>query len=138
MRGGGDGSARETPMAVADAVAAARPGTQIYFLRGKYTGCFEFTKENGGTYDDPVVLYAERNADGSIGVSVACCNSKREPATPSASARPSGGGVAASSAPTITSTGIVIDGRTVTIVPTTVATSPPSSTCSCGMPVYAG
>ena len=29
-------------------------------------------------------------------------------------------------------------GRTFTMVPTTAATSPPSSTCSIGMPVYAG
>jgi Right handed beta helix region len=76
--GGGDGAARETPMAVADAVAAARPGTEIYFLRGAYVGCFEFTKENSGTYDEPVVLYAERNADGSVSVSVACCSEKRK------------------------------------------------------------
>ncbi len=43
--GSGDGASRDAPMSVKDAVAAARPGTMIYFLRGAYTGCFEFTKE---------------------------------------------------------------------------------------------
>ena len=76
--GEGDGTTRETPMAVAAAMAAAQPGTEIYFLRGKYTGCFELTKENSGTYDQPIVLYAERNEDGSIGVSVACCSERRK------------------------------------------------------------
>ena len=40
-----------------------RPGTQIYFLRGAYQGCFELTKANSGTYDEPIVLYGERNPD---------------------------------------------------------------------------
>ena len=60
------------------AVAAARPGTQIYFLRGSYQGCFEFTKENSGTYDEPVVLYGERNEDKSLGVAMTCCSSGRQ------------------------------------------------------------
>ncbi len=76
--GSGDGTGAATPMSVRDAVAAARPGTQIYFLRGKYTGCFEFTKENSGTYDEPIVLYGERNEDGSIGVSMSCCTEGRQ------------------------------------------------------------
>ncbi|MGE3149238.1 MAG: right-handed parallel beta-helix repeat-containing protein, partial [Pseudorhodoplanes sp.] len=76
--GGGDGAARDTPMAAADAVAAARPGTKIHFLRGRYTGCFEVTARNSGTYDEPVLLYGERNDDGSIGVSVSCCGEKRK------------------------------------------------------------
>ena len=57
---------------------AARPGTQIYFLRGNYQGCFEFTKENSGTYDEPIVLYGERNEDKSLGVAMTCCNSGRQ------------------------------------------------------------
>ncbi len=65
-------------MAVKDAVAAARPGTMIYFLRGAYQGCFEFTKENSGTYDEPIVLYGERNEDKSIGVTMNCCSSGRQ------------------------------------------------------------
>ena len=36
--GSGDGASRDAPMSVKDAVAAARPGTMIYFLRGEYTG----------------------------------------------------------------------------------------------------
>ena len=75
--GSGDGATRETPMAVKGAVGAAKPGTEIYFLRGKYQGCFEFNKENSGTYDEPIVLYGERNADKSIGVSMTCCISGR-------------------------------------------------------------
>ena len=32
-------------MSVPAAIAAARPGTQIHFLRGNYQGCFEFSKD---------------------------------------------------------------------------------------------
>ena len=53
--GSGDGATRDTPMSAQAAIAAARPGTQIHFLRGNYQGCFEFSKENSGTYDEPVV-----------------------------------------------------------------------------------
>jgi hypothetical protein len=77
--GGGDGTTRETAMSVKDAVAAARPGTQIYFTRGNYQGCFEFTKENSGTYDDPVVLYAEPGeGNQKIGVQLTCCSGGRQ------------------------------------------------------------
>jgi hypothetical protein len=76
--GGGDGASREAPMTVRAAVEAARPGTRIYFVRGVYQGCFEFSKETGGTYDEPVVLYAERNPDGTLGVAITCCNSGRQ------------------------------------------------------------
>lgn len=76
--GSGDGATRETPMLVKDAVGAAHPGTEIYFLRGAYQGCFEFSKETSGTYDDPIVLYAERNEDDSIGVSMTCCKAGRQ------------------------------------------------------------
>ena len=76
--GSGDGASRDAPMSVKDAVAAARPGTMIYFLRGAYTGCFEFTKENSGTYDEPIVLFGERNEDKSIGVKMRCCTSGRQ------------------------------------------------------------
>jgi hypothetical protein len=75
--GAGDGASREAPMAVRAAVAAARPGTQIHFLRGAYQGCHDFSKRNSGTYDDPVVLFAERNRDGTIGVSMTCCDTGR-------------------------------------------------------------
>ena len=72
--GGGDGTTREAPKTVKEAVAASSPGTEIYFLRGEYQGCFDFTKETGGTYDDPVLLYGERNEDGTLGVTVKCCS----------------------------------------------------------------
>ncbi len=54
------------------------PGTRIYFVRGKYQGCFEFSKKRSGTYDAPIVLYGERNQDKSIGVSITCCSSGRQ------------------------------------------------------------
>jgi len=75
--GGGDGATRKTPMAAKDAVAAAAPGTRIHFNRGKYEGCYELSKETSGTYDDPVVLYGERNEDQATGVSMTCCASGR-------------------------------------------------------------
>ncbi len=77
-KGGGDGATRETPASVEAAISAARPGTQIYFLRGSYKGCFEFAKDNSGTYDEPVVLFGERNEDQSIAVSISCCTSGRQ------------------------------------------------------------
>jgi hypothetical protein len=76
--GSSDGATREAPMAVRAAVEAARPGTQIYFLRGAYQGCYDFSKRNSGTYDDPVVLFAERNRDATIGVSMNCCGTGRQ------------------------------------------------------------
>lgn len=51
---------------------------RIYFTRGKYQGCFEFSKETSGTYDEPIILYAERNEDKSLGVALTCCNSGRQ------------------------------------------------------------
>jgi hypothetical protein len=76
--GNGGGATRDTPMSVPVAVAAARPGTRIYFVRGTYLGCFQFSKENSGSYDDPIVLYAERNQDKSNGVSMSCCNTGQQ------------------------------------------------------------
>ena len=74
--GSGDGASRDTPMAVEAAMAEAAPGTEVYFLRGDYQGCFEVT--GSGTYDEPIVLYGERNKDKSLGVSVKCCSSGRQ------------------------------------------------------------
>ncbi len=74
--GSGNGITRDTPMAVEAAIADAAPGTQIYFLRGDYQGCFEMT--GSGTYDEPIVLYGERNDDKSLGVKIACCSSGRQ------------------------------------------------------------
>lgn len=76
--GSGDGATRDTPASVGAAIGAARPGTLIYFLRGDYRGCHEFTKANSGTYDRPIVLYGERKRDRSIGVSIRCCSSGRQ------------------------------------------------------------
>jgi hypothetical protein len=76
--GSGDGTSRDRPASVGTAIQAARPGTKIHFLRGNYRGCFEFTKENGGTYDEPIVLYAERNEDRTLGVALTCCDSGRQ------------------------------------------------------------
>jgi hypothetical protein len=72
--GNGNGETPEAPMSVPAAVAAARPGTQIHFTRGEYLGCFEFSKTNSGSYDEPVVLYGERNQNKSLAVSMTCCN----------------------------------------------------------------
>jgi hypothetical protein len=76
--GSGDGASAENPARVREAFASSEPGTKIHFLRGNYEGCFQLSKDTGGTYDEPVVLYAERNDDKSIGVSVQCCASGRE------------------------------------------------------------
>lgn len=77
-KGSGDGTSPEAPMSLKAAVAAARPGTRINVLPGTYQGCFDVTKETGGTYDEPVVLYGERKEDGALGVSVTCCKSERQ------------------------------------------------------------
>ena len=76
--GGGNGASATAPMSVADAVSSAKPGTLIRFARGKYQGCFEFSKETSGTYDEPIVAYAEPNDDGSIGVQMTCCTGGRQ------------------------------------------------------------
>jgi hypothetical protein len=73
--GSGDGATRDTPTSVATAVADAAPGTEIYFLRGAYEGCFDMS--GSGTFDEPIVLYGERNEDKSLGVSITCCTSGR-------------------------------------------------------------
>jgi len=77
-KGGGDGSTRETPTTPRQAIASAAPGTKIQFLPDKYEACFEIDKEKSGTYDDPVVLYGERNGDGTLGVKINCCPSGRQ------------------------------------------------------------
>ncbi len=70
--GGGDGTARELPMEAGAALAAARPGTLIYFLRGAYSGGLELSKDLSGTYDNPIVLLAEPSEDGGLGVQMNC------------------------------------------------------------------
>ena len=76
--GGGDGTARETPASAVDTLGAVQPGTIVYFTSGNYPGGLELTKETGGTYDQPVVLYGERNPDGSPAVVIDCAVGKRQ------------------------------------------------------------
>jgi hypothetical protein len=47
------------------------------FQKGTYSGCFGYEGDSGGTYDAPIVLYGERNADGSRGARVNCCSTGR-------------------------------------------------------------
>ena len=70
--GNGNGTSRASPMPVQMAVASAKPGTLIYFLRGTYQGGIEFSKEMSGTYDAPIVLFGERNDDKMSGVDISC------------------------------------------------------------------
>jgi hypothetical protein len=76
--GGGDGTSRANPASVEAALAAAKPGMQITFLAGTYQGGYQLTKERSGTYDQPIVLFAERNADGSLGVKMTCNKGTRQ------------------------------------------------------------
>jgi hypothetical protein len=71
--GSGSGATRSTPAAPGAAIAAARPGSLIYFLRGQYPACYEFSSDNSGTYSNPVVLFGERKLNQSLGVSMNCC-----------------------------------------------------------------
>ena len=63
--GGGSGDARDTPITALEAFALVRPGEQITFLADAqpYEGCFELDEDTNGTYDAPIVIYAERNDD---------------------------------------------------------------------------
>ena len=75
--GSGDGSSQASPAPVNQGLSAATPGTMVVFLAGEYDGCFELNQSQSGTYDAPVVLYGERNADDTLGVRINCCNSGR-------------------------------------------------------------
>lgn len=77
-QGGGDGSTREQPTTLQEAIAQARPGTLIRLLRGTYEGGIEFTKEKSGTYDAPIVIRGERNENGALGVKVNCAKGERK------------------------------------------------------------
>lgn len=76
--GNGSGASRDAPMSPAAAFAAARPGALLFFMRGAYNVCLEFGKEQSGTYDQPIVLFGERNPDKSLGVAMTCCSSGRQ------------------------------------------------------------
>lgn len=73
--GSGDGSSEDSPTSVATGLAAVQPGSMLVFKAGEYEGCFEVPR--GGTYDEPIVLSAQRNPDGTRGVTVDCCSSGR-------------------------------------------------------------
>lgn len=77
--GAGSGSSREDPASVEDGFSAVGAGEQITFLRDEmpYQGCWELDSDSSGTYDAPVVIFAERNSDGTRGVHVQCCDSGR-------------------------------------------------------------
>ncbi len=72
----GNGATPGAPTSVKSGMAAATPGTRVVFQRGTYSGCFEY-EGGGGTYDAPIVLYGERNPDGSRGVRMSCCGTGR-------------------------------------------------------------
>lgn len=76
--GNGDGATRGAPAQAANAIATARPGMMLRFLPGNYEACFEFSSANGGTYDEPIVLYGERNERGAIGAKITCCKNERQ------------------------------------------------------------
>jgi hypothetical protein len=59
--GTGNGSSAGTPASVTAGLAAAQAGTKVIFQRGTYSGCYELDDTKNGTYDQPIVLYAERN-----------------------------------------------------------------------------
>ncbi len=75
--GGGNGATKQTPTTVTAGLAAATPGTQVYFVTGTYSGCFEIGIGKGGTYDDPIVLYGERQGN-ARSVVMNCCATGRQ------------------------------------------------------------
>lgn len=76
--GGGNGQTKAAPTTVSAGLAAASPGTRVYFTSGTYSGCYEIDADGGGTYDAPVVLYAERTSGGARGVLINCCGTGRQ------------------------------------------------------------
>ncbi len=74
--GAGDGTNAATPASPTAGLSQATPGTKVEFLKGKYDGCFQLDDTQSGTYDAPIVLYAERNG-ASLGVQINCCNTGR-------------------------------------------------------------
>ena len=74
--GSGSGASARTPASVASGLSRATPGTRVVFQKGSYAGCFGYDG-GGGTYDAPIVLYGERNADGTRGVRMQCCTTGR-------------------------------------------------------------
>lgn len=75
--GNGDGSSRNTPADAADVPNLVAPGTKVIFLAGTYADfCIELDDTQSGTYDQPIVLEAERNGSG-WDVILECCGGGR-------------------------------------------------------------
>ncbi len=77
--GSGEGASRTDPASVDEGFEQITAGERLFFLRDAepYAGCWELESEDGGTYDEPIVIYAERNDDGSRGVRINCCDRGR-------------------------------------------------------------
>ncbi|MBL4632271.1 MAG: right-handed parallel beta-helix repeat-containing protein [Kofleriaceae bacterium] len=78
--GGGNGTSADSPTSVSTGFSQIRAGQQLTFLASNtaYEGCWELDEDKSGTYDAPIVIYGERNADGSRGVTIDCCNTGRK------------------------------------------------------------
>lgn len=72
--GGGNGLLPSSPTEVTSGLRSLAPGTMLVFSPGSYSGCYQVGEQGQGTYDEPVVLYGGRNADGSLGVRMECCS----------------------------------------------------------------
>jgi hypothetical protein len=72
-------NSQQSPAPVNAALASVEAGDLIYFMRSvePYEACYELDSTQSGSYDAPIVLYAERNDDGSRGVKIECCNTGR-------------------------------------------------------------
>lgn len=76
--GNGDGSSANTPAAASDTPNLVEPGTKVIFLAGTYSNfCIELDDSTSGTYDQPIVLAAER-AGAAWDVHLECCGSGRQ------------------------------------------------------------
>lgn len=80
QKGTGKGSSPESPTSVSAGFSQVRAGDQITFAASAeaYEGCWELDSDQSGSYDDPIVIYAERNSDGTNGVQINCCNTGRK------------------------------------------------------------
>jgi hypothetical protein len=80
--GGGDGSSRNSPTTPQAAADAAKPGDLIQFTAGTYTGSggsaayVELDSDHSGTYDQPIVLRADRGPGGEYQVTLENCGSR--------------------------------------------------------------
>ncbi len=79
-QGKGDGQSPQTPSSVSDGISKVKAGQQITFLADAqpYKGCWQLDDSASGTYDAPIVLYAQSSADGKRGVTIDCCDTGRK------------------------------------------------------------